>query len=161
MYILGIHSGNHDASACLFRDYELVAAVSLERLTRKKNDGISAEMELPSPAIAECLGIAGIGPGDVDVVCQSRGHLELQSYRLRGRWRLKQQFYGLIGKPVLMSMILMMRKQGTMDAAAIFDAESFRRRYGFTKATMHFFNHHHAHALPAYFFSEFDDALIY
>ena len=31
MYILGIHTGHHDASACLFRDYELVAAVSLER----------------------------------------------------------------------------------------------------------------------------------
>ena len=28
MYILGIHNGHHDASACVFRDYELVAAVS-------------------------------------------------------------------------------------------------------------------------------------
>ena len=44
MYLLGVHNGNHDASACLFRDYELIAAVSLERLTRKKNDGISPAM---------------------------------------------------------------------------------------------------------------------
>jgi carbamoyltransferase len=161
MYILGIHNGNHDASACLFRDYELLAAVSLERLTRKKNDGISAQMEVPSPAIAECLAIAGIGPADVDVICSSRAHWEVQSYNLRGRWWIKQQLYGLIGKPVITSMIDMMRKQGTKDAASIFNEDSFKRRYGYDKAKVHFFNHHVAHALPAYFFSEFDDALIY
>lgn len=161
MYILGIHSGNHDASACLFRDYELLAAVSLERLTRKKNDGISAQMEVPSPAIAECLAIAGIGPGDVDVIASSRGHWEVQSYNLRGRWWIKQQLYRLTGKPVLTSMIDMMRKQGTTNAASIFNEASFKRRYGFTRAKVHFFNHHYAHALPAYFFSQFDDALIY
>src|SRR6185436_9704189 len=73
----------------------------------------------------------------------------------------KQQLYRMFGRPVLMSMIDLMRKQGTMEASAIFDDASFKRRYGFSNAKVHFFNHHLAHALPAYFFSGFDDALIY
>jgi carbamoyltransferase len=161
MYILGIHSGNHDASACLFNDYELVAAVSLERLTRRKNDGISPEHELPWPAIAECLGIAGIAVGDVDVVCLSRAHFDLQTFKLRGRWWVKQQFNRLSGQRKLASIIDLMRKQDTSDAASIFDEASFKRRYGFAKAKVVFYNHHLAHAVAAYFFSEFDQALLY
>ena len=34
MLILGIHSGTHDACACVYDDYRLVGAVALERLTR-------------------------------------------------------------------------------------------------------------------------------
>jgi predicted NodU family carbamoyl transferase len=49
--VLGIHTGAHDASACLFRDFELVAAVSLERLTRRKNSGVDVERPLPDAAI--------------------------------------------------------------------------------------------------------------
>jgi carbamoyltransferase len=161
MYILGIHNGNHDASACLFRDYELLAAVSLERLTRKKNDGITPSMEIPLPAIDECLRIAGIGRGDVDVICTSRAHWEVQTYSLHGRWWIKQQFYGLVGDRRTPSMIDMMRKQGTKDAAKIFNAHLFKKNYGFDKAEIFFFNHHAAHGWPAYFFSQFDDALIY
>jgi carbamoyltransferase len=161
MYILGIHNGNHDASACLFRDYELVAAVSLERLTRKKNDGISAAMEIPLPAIDECLRIAGIERRDVDVICSSRAHWEVQTYTLHGRWWIKQQYYRLVGDQRIPSMIDMMRKQGTYDAAQIFNADLFKKNYGFDKAEIHFFNHHLAHGLPAYFFSRFDEALIY
>ena len=94
MYILGIHNGHHDASACVFRDYELIAAVSLERLTRKKNDGVTPDAEIPTAAIDECLAIAGIFRADVDVVCASRAHWEVQSYRLHGRWWIKQQSTG-------------------------------------------------------------------
>src|SRR5215471_8077593 len=132
MYILGIHNGYHDASACLFRDYELVAAVSLERLTRKKNAGVTAEQELPVAAIDECLSIAGISRAEVDVVCSSRSDYEIQSYRLSGRWRIKQALYGLAGRKRTRSMIDMLRKQDTVVASDIFDADSFRRRYGFT-----------------------------
>jgi carbamoyltransferase len=161
MYILGIHNGHHDASACLFRDYELVAAVSLERLTRRKNDGVTPELEIPAAAIDECLSIAGIARGDVDMVCASRAHWELQSYKLTGRWWVKQQYYGLLGARRLPLMSDLMLKQRTFDAAAIFDKDAFKRRYGFSKADVYFYNHHAAHGLPAYFFSEFSDALIY
>jgi len=161
MYILGIHNGHHDASACLFHDYQLIAAVSLERLTRKKNDGVTPDMETPDAAIDECLSIANIARADVDVVCASRAHWELQSYKLTGRWWLKQQYYGLIGGRRNPLMSDLMRKQRTSDAASIFDADAFRSRYGLRKADIFFYNHHAAHGLPAYFYSQFADALIY
>jgi len=161
MYILGIHNGHHDASACLFRDYELVAAVSLERLTRKKNDGVTTELEIPAAAIDECLSVAGIKRADVEMVCASRAHWDLQSYRLSGRWWIKQQYYGLVGARRNPLMSDLMRKQRVYDAAAIFDTDAFKRRHGFANAEVYFYNHHAAHGLPAYFFSEFSDALIY
>lgn len=161
MYILGLHNGSHDASACLFDDYRLVAAVSLERLTRKKNDGVTIECEIPLAAIDECLAIAGISRADVDVVCATRSFWEMQSYTLRGRWRIKQAYYGLKGDKRLYQTTYMMRKQSTRDAQRVFDLESFRRRYGFEKTRIFFANHHAAHGISAYFFSEFEDALIY
>ena len=59
MIILGIHPGYHDAGACVFDDYRMRAAVSLERLTRRKTDG----GRMPVEAIDECLRIAGIEQG--------------------------------------------------------------------------------------------------
>jgi carbamoyltransferase len=53
--ILAVHPGFHDAAAALFEDYELLAAVQQERLTRIKNDG----REHPDASIDEVLAIAG------------------------------------------------------------------------------------------------------
>ena len=61
--ILGLAS-SHDASACIFIDGSLAAAVSQERLTRRKNDGC----RLPQEAIAHALEVAGIGRRDIDGV---------------------------------------------------------------------------------------------
>jgi carbamoyltransferase len=66
--ILSVHTGSHDAGAALFRDYEPLAAVQLERLTRVKCDG----REHPDLAIDEVLSIAGATRQDADVVCLSR-----------------------------------------------------------------------------------------
>src|SRR6516162_10278089 len=149
MFILGIHNGEHDASACLFDDYRLIAAVSLERLMRKKNAGVSVDAELPFAAIDECLACAGIARSDIDVMCVSRAHFELQSYKLRGRWRIKQAWYGALGQKRLIML------------GDILDWERLCPRYGFNKAKLWVYNHHAAHGVPAYFFSDFDDALIY
>jgi carbamoyltransferase len=66
--ILALHTNFHDASAVLFEDYELRAAVQLERLTRHKGDGRAH----PDLAIDEVLSIAGATRRDVDVVCLGR-----------------------------------------------------------------------------------------
>lgn len=161
MYLLGIHNSAHDAAACLFRDYQLLAAVSLERLTRKKGAGVCAEQELPIPAIDECLDVAGVRRADIDVVCSTRDHWELQSYALRGRLRLKQKILHRLGQKRLPRMTYMMQKLGISDALDIFDADSFRARYGFDKADIYFANHHFAHGIAAYFYSPFDDSLVY
>jgi carbamoyltransferase len=161
MYLLGIHNSAHDAAACLFCDYHLLAAVSLERLTRKKGDGVCAEQELPIAAIDECLDIAGIRRADVDVVCSTRDHWEYQSYALQGRLRLKQKIFRLLGQKRLPRMTYMMQKLGVSNALDIFDAGSFKIRYGFDKADVYFANHHFAHGIAAYFYSLFDDSLVY
>jgi carbamoyltransferase len=161
MYLLGIHNGVHDASACLFRDYKLVAAVSQERLTRRKNDGVTVAEELPQRAIDECLGVAGIARRDVDVVCSTRSQFEMASFRLHGKMWARQLYAHLRGRKRLYEMTYMMRKQATKKALQVFDVPSFRARHGFAKAELHFCNHHAAHGFAAYFFSDFDDALIY
>ena len=161
MHLLGIHNSLHDAAACLFRDYELIAAVSLERLTRKKGAGVSAEQELPIAAIDECLKIGGISRADIDVVCSTRDHWEFQSYALQGRLRLKQRIFRLTGQKRMPIMTYMMQKLGTSNAFDIFDTPAFKARYGFKKADVYFANHHFAHGIAAYFYSQFDDALTY
>ena len=161
MYLLGLHNAAHDAAACLFCDYQLIAAVSLERLTRKKGAGVCAERELPIAAIDECLNIAGIGRADIDVVCATRDHWEFQSYALRGRLRLKQKAFRLLGQKRLPQMTYMMQKLRVSNALDIFDTDSFRARYGFAKADIYFANHHFGHGIAAYFYSLFDDSLVY
>ncbi len=161
MYILGLHNGEHDAAACLFRDYELISAVSLERLTRQKNAGAFPDAELPLPAIDDCLAVAGIERSDIDAVCVSRAYFELQSYVLRGRWRIKQAYYRLRRQQKLMMLFDIGRRARTKDSLSLLDQTSLRARYGFSKAKFYVYNHHAAHGLPAYFYSEFDDALIY
>jgi predicted NodU family carbamoyl transferase len=117
VYLLGIHNSAHDAAACLFRDYQLLAAVSLERLTRKKGAGVCVEQELPIPAIDECLAVAGIRRADVDVVCATRDHFEFQSYALRGRLRLKQQAFRLLRQKRLRSTSSMRTRFGLVTAS--------------------------------------------
>src|SRR5215813_8804314 len=61
--ILAIHHGPHDAVAAVLADYELKAAVQLERLTRFKGDG-----RYPDLSIEEALGMIGATRRDVDVL---------------------------------------------------------------------------------------------
>src|SRR5688572_31058656 len=62
-YVLGISAFYHDSAACLLRDGEIVAAVSEERLTRKKGDP-----DFPRRAVDYCFESAGIRVSDVAAV---------------------------------------------------------------------------------------------
>ncbi len=62
MKVLGVWDG-HTASACLVADGELVAAVSEERLSRKK-----MQRGFPALSIAAVLQVAGLQPEQVDAV---------------------------------------------------------------------------------------------
>ncbi|MFC4565585.1 carbamoyltransferase [Nocardiopsis mangrovi] len=53
----------HDASACLVRDGELIAAVEEERLNR-----IKKTTKFPVNAIRACMATAGVAPADIDAV---------------------------------------------------------------------------------------------
>lgn len=61
--ILGISAFYHDSAAALVVDGEIVAAAQEERFTRRKHDAA-----FPERAVASCLAIAGLRPGDLDYV---------------------------------------------------------------------------------------------
>ena len=69
MRILSIHGWHHDIAAALFDDYNLIAAVQEERLTRIKSWGGG----VPWLAIEEVLGIAGWNRRDIDVIALGCG----------------------------------------------------------------------------------------
>src|SRR5579875_2438654 len=116
MLILGLHTGAHDASACLFSDFEIKAAVSLERLTRRKNAGVIGERPSPDAAIDEVLAIAGAARADVDVVAASRALFPRALFALNGVAALQMGVERLRGREKPLWLVdRMMRKQRTRD----------------------------------------------
>jgi carbamoyltransferase len=159
MRILAFHPGAHDASAAAFDDYRLLAAVQEERLTRQKGSGDG----VPWLAVDEVLRIAGWTRRDVDAIASTRafypaGYVRGPLYKeidhaLR-RWRGKE--------PGLREMWRECQRQRTTDTAKVFARERFLAQNGFRADTLHAFaNHHEAHALPALFFTDWRDALVF
>ncbi|MBT4425546.1 MAG: hypothetical protein HOC88_01520 [Rhodospirillaceae bacterium] len=159
MIILGVHPGYHEAAACLFDDYRMVAAVSLERLTRRKIDG----GRIPDEAIDECLAIAGLTRRDVEAVVLGRGAYPWRYYKhFRGSRLIEGKVRQALGKEKHKSMERELVRAGHSDSEALFDAAKFLDTAGFGKTTqLKFFNHHLAHALPALFHTDWPDALLY
>jgi len=159
MRIIAINAGVHDTSAAAFDDYELVAAVSEERLTRIKGYGRA----VPWLGIDEVLRIAGWSRSDVDAIALTRGfhptyHLRMPFWReLRyalDRMRGPERDYRDIA--------VLGRRLGTADTLSIFHSERFLRDGAFRKdVKIYFANHHEAHALAALFYTDFNDALVY
>lgn len=77
MKILGIHDG-HNATAALMIDGKMVAAVSEERFTYRKN-----EMGFPVRAVAECLRLGGIEGKDLDEAAFPIIYLPIQYLRTK------------------------------------------------------------------------------
>jgi carbamoyltransferase len=157
--ILGVHSGSHDAAAALFEDYELKAAISLERLTRNKGDGTRH----PDLAIDEVLAIAGATRRDVDVVCYSRSLLPTKYFRhIHGLDWLKEQYRSHIARKPRRQLMPELFRHHSANTDEFFDVASFQRDGRFRPdAVPFFYNHHEAHALPALFYSpNWEDGLI-
>jgi carbamoyltransferase len=156
--ILGVHSGPHDGSAAVFTDYALKAAISLERLTRKKGDGT----QHPDAAIDEVLSIAGATRRDVDVVCYSRSQFPSRYFRSlsTAQW-LKEQYRTHIRRKPRRWITWDLVRHQTTDIDTFFDTARMQKDGGFRgDAHVYFYNHHEAHALPALFYSPWDDALL-
>jgi carbamoyltransferase len=152
-----VHSGPHDSAAALFDDYTLKAAVQLERLTRNKSDG-----GFPDAAIDEVLAISGVGRRDVDAVGFSRFDYPVRYFRHhRGlRW-LREQFRLHVERKTTRFMPHQLLRAGTPRVEDILDVAAFRRDCGLRdNVRVFFYNHHEAHALPALFHTEWDDALL-
>jgi carbamoyltransferase len=156
--VLAIHSGPHDSVAALFHDYDLRAAVQLERLTRRKGDGGTH----PDACIDEVLAIAGATRADVDVISMSRTLLDTKYFRRIRGWRwLEEELLRRSRGKALQYMTHEMRRYRSRNLDGLFDLAAFRCDGGFrADAQLHFSNHHEAHALPALFYSPWDEALL-
>ena len=156
--ILTVHSGSHDAGAALFEDYNLLAAVQLERLTRLKCDG----REHPDLAIDEVLSIAGKKRNDVDAAGFSRTEFPTIFYKnIRGvRW-VREKYRKYVEKRTRRYMPREFLRYKTTDINDIFKVGKFRHASGFRDDTkIFFYNHHEAHALAPLFYSDWNEALL-
>jgi carbamoyltransferase len=159
MLILGINSGGHDACACLFEDYRLLAAVAQERVTRKKGDG----GRVPVEAIDECLAIARRRREEIGAVAMARGLFltHLYTHLPPGR-ALSFALRRLVGRERHKYMENECARYGRTDSAAMFAGERFKRELGLPSAAkLAFANHHLAHALPCLFHTDWPEALLY
>ena len=74
MIVLGINAYHGDASAALFRDGQLLAAVEEERFTRVKHAA-----GFPSYAVRWCLESNGVDAAEIDHVAVARKRSPMRS----------------------------------------------------------------------------------
>jgi carbamoyltransferase len=158
MLILSLHAAKHDSAAALFRDYELLAAVQQERMTRRKGDG-----GLPLAALDEVLAIAGVERRDIDALVLTRAHYPVRFFSRLGPYKyLEDRVNRSLGKERNKDVVLEMIRRGAADAHEVFDGERMLDHLGLRAGIPVFFsNHHLAHALSALFHTDWDDALVY
>ncbi|HXP05564.1 MAG TPA: carbamoyltransferase C-terminal domain-containing protein [Stellaceae bacterium] len=156
--ILSLHHGPHDSSAALFDDYSVLAAVAEERMNRVKGSG-----GFPEQSLAEVLRVAGVERRDIDVVVCSRTYFLRRYYtHWRPREKLRENLRRWAGREKLREMSVVLGKDPSRSALDVFDSAGFVADLGLRPGTRVFFsNHHFSHALPALFFTDWDDALIY
>jgi len=155
--LLAVHNGIHDAIAAVFVDYELKAAVQLERLTRVKSDG-----RYPQLAIDETLAMVGAKRRDVDVFIASRSDYPVKYFRhFRGlRW-LREQWRTRVGGKKERFIARETVRAQRPNVEDFFDVAALKQDLGLrSEVEVYFYNHHLAHALPTLFFTDWDDALI-
>ena len=156
--ILAVHSLlAHDSAAAVLLDYEVKAAVQLERLTRIKGDGGHADA-----CIDEVLSIVGASRQDVDVLVVSRSNFPVRYFKHFRGWRsLREQFRTHVEGRNLRSMWRETLRANSPRVEDFFDVATYRRDNGFRDdACVYFFNHHLAHALPTLFYTDWDNALL-
>jgi carbamoyltransferase len=156
--ILAVHTGIHDAAAAVLVDYDIKAAVQLERLTRYKGDGRT----YPDLCIEELLDMIGATRRDVDVLALTRSDFPVQYFHHFHGYRWLREHYRtyIQGKKTRFIPRETLRAKTTHDTD-IFDAASFARDSGFRDdVVVYFYNHHKAHALPTLFYSDWEDALM-
>jgi carbamoyltransferase len=155
--VLGLAS-SHDASACVFRDGRLAAALAEERLSRIKCDG----GRLPARAIDRALEIAGAVRGDVDVVASIYGHFPEAYFRRETlakelERRLSRALKRLAGRPSTTQFSSSNLLKHLARTGEPFDAYFRRRAFlageGFRPdARVCFYDHHLTHAAAAAYY---------
>ena len=165
--VLGFCS-SHDASACVFRDGEMVAAISEERLSRIKTDG----NRLPELAIDAVLKMAGATRRDVDHIAMTYNHVPERycrrtTLRKEVERRLSRVAKKLTGRRKETQYFLneVLRHIRDVEPDKRFDdffrRDAFLEGEGFRPDTqIHFVDHHLTHAAAAAFYSGAREAAV-
>lgn len=159
MFILSTHSGGHDATAILSKDHKIIAAIQLERLTRKKNDG----GRFPHEAVEEVLSIAKIKRKDVDVLLLSKVNYPAHFFI---HWpfikKIEYKIRGLLGTLRYKEIAGEQNRTNIRDIKKLFNSFKYAKSLGFSNVKdVFFYNHHLGHSLSALFHTKWHDALIY
>lgn len=141
----------HESSAALLKDGQVIAAITEERMSRKKGDG-----RYPSLAIDEVLRLSGLTMDDVDKVVISNLHPTQGSFKY-----LKSLFSTYFDTGVFL-------KKQIRDFSWYWIYNKFKtpQKINFEHkgkqypVLLEFSDHHTGHAASAYYASPFDEALI-
>jgi len=148
MIILSLSHNIHDSSAVVADDYNILAAMQTERITRNKGDGQFAHV----PTIHAALQVAGVKMSDVQVVLMTHGLGSAERFRWWFGKTLCYQILCAIGKKHIKHPPH--HKNPNTDA--------FIRYIGAPENSDFYIGiHHYAHALSALFFTDWPDALLY
>jgi len=156
VYILGVHTG-HDAGACLFRDFELVAFCKEERVSRVKNDGGFFGLL----SIDEVLRIAGISRDQVDTVAFTRMGFPLECFRQTSK-PVKDFVRQALGKNRSRLLASEMRKQQIWNEEEVLEYSTVRKIMGLRgDCEVVFTNHHYAHILGSFKYTDWEEGSLY
>ncbi len=164
MIILGIHPGQHEASATLFDEYRVLAAVQMERLNRIKGAGVLPN-EWAWPCVDEVLSMQGLTRRDVDAIALTRSAMpQVYYFKMRTPWRR----LAVLAKPEILQkrphrlLVNALRKEHVADPSSVFAETEFLIDHGFRQnVRIHWSNHHFCHALPGLFFTDWSEGLLY
>ena len=143
MYVLGLNAYHGDASAAIFHDGRLIAAVEEERFTRIKHTA-----GFPAYAVRYCLEAAGIALDDVDHVVVPRR---------RSAQLLRKLVWAARFPRFAMGRAAVWRRFGSIQEEL---ADACGTSPGQVKAQFHFVEHHIAHAASAFYCSPYDEAAV-
>jgi carbamoyltransferase len=145
--ILGVSAGFHDAAAALVVDGRICSAVEEERLSRIKHDA-----SFPERAMDTCLAVAGVSPGDVDVVAFHEKPLGVVGRHVSTRLRSGPRSLGrlLVETPGVISEHLLVGRR----------IDRWFRSRGVATPPLVFAEHHASHAAAAFYPSPFRSSAV-
>lgn len=143
VYILGIHDG-HNCGATVTRNGQVLASVSEERLTGRKN-----EVGYPRKSIDEVIEISGIGPQELEKVVYASNFMHSEKYLTN----LEDWYCVGLGHQVAdekkpkdyLEIIFHQRKRER--------EQKVEEHLSVEKTNVHFVEHHLAHLAAAYYCS--------
>ena len=142
-YTLGLNINHADTSACIFNDFNLLAAAEEERFTRKKH-----EMSFPSNAIKFCLKKANINISQVDYVCINSKPLS----------SIQKKIFFLLLNPRSYSLIFQ-SLFNTKVKFSIKDSLNSIDKNNLFKGEIKYFDHHLSHLASSFYYSPFKQSV--